>query len=138
MLALTPGPLGHKSSVELPDDEESMDEFDNSEMLEGLDGERRFIMFMQPFELGTCCSIVVPLALNRLLLLLLLLLELLLLRDEVADVDDTSDWDFSESEARSDEVAGTREINEGPPPTRTPPSKLLGCFRFSCCCCCCC
>lgn len=54
VLALKPAPLGHKSSVELPDEEESMDEFDNSDMFEGLDGERRLIMFMQPFELGTC------------------------------------------------------------------------------------
>jgi hypothetical protein len=53
-----PIPLAeHKSRVELPpddpDDDESMDEFDNSDMLEGFEGDNKLIMFMQ-FELGTC------------------------------------------------------------------------------------
>ena len=53
-----PIPLAeHRSRVELPpddpDDDESMDEFDNSDMLEGFEGDNKLIMFMQ-FELGTC------------------------------------------------------------------------------------
>ena len=61
-----------------------------------------------------------------------LVLELLLLDEEDADVDDTSDWDFSVNEASSDEVAGTREISEEPPPSM-PPSKLFDCLRLCCC-----
>ena len=63
VLAPLPPPMPplaeHKSSVELPpddpDDDESIDELDNSDMLEGLDGDNKLIMFMQ-FELGTCCN----------------------------------------------------------------------------------
>lgn len=117
-----PAPPEHKSSVELPDEEESIDELDNSEMFDGFDGDIKLIMFMQLllllFELGTCWSMVLK--------PLLLLLDN---EDEDAEVDDTNDWDFSARDDNSDDVAGTSEIRDGPLPTSTP-SKLFDCFRF--------
>ena len=100
-----------ESRVELPDEEESMDELDNSEMFDGLLGESKFTMLTQTFGLGTTCCII----------------EVRLL-DVFDEVDVTNDVDLL--------VAGTRETKVEPSKELFA-NKLFDCF-IPCCCCCVC
>lgn len=54
VLTFMPPPV--ESSVELPDDEDTIDELDSSDIFDGFDGDN--MLSMCPFEGTTCCSIV--------------------------------------------------------------------------------